>query len=156
MKTSKLAEHSKKEEKEGKKQKDKPRKLIKDDPHWSLVKGIETFRFYSVMGTPPGKDLNFDYKEYTDTFKILNTFWNSYLYAQEKMNLNSFDPKKHIFTVEELGLADKWVLSRTNSLIQEVTDLFDKYQLPDIPARSARLYCQRSLPLVYHYDQRPS
>ncbi|MHA1775635.1 MAG: isoleucine--tRNA ligase [Promethearchaeota archaeon] len=109
-------------------------KYIKDDKRWSMIKGIETFRFYSVMGTPPGKDLNFDYKEYTDTFKVINTLWNLYKFAQEKMELNGFKPTEHRIEVNSLKGADKWILARTNTLIRTVTDYFERYQLPSVPA----------------------
>lgn len=121
-------------EKTSKSKKNWKPKYIKDDKRWSMIKGIETFRFYSVMGTPPGKDLNFDYKEYTDTFKVLNTLWNVFKFAQEKMQLNEFDPKTHKIVKEELNAADRWILARTNTLIASLTDLFDRYELPSIPA----------------------
>ncbi len=111
------------------------KKYIKDDKRWSNIKGIETFRFYSVGNVPPGRDFNFDYKEYTDTFKVLNTFWNTFLFAQEKMNLNKFDTKKHKFVYEELSLVDKWILSKTYSLVEDLTKLYDVYELPSIPNR---------------------
>jgi isoleucyl-tRNA synthetase len=87
------------------------------------------------MGAQPGQDLNFDYKEYVDTFKVINTFWNSYLFAQEKMQLNGFNPAKHKFILKDLSLEDKWILSRTNTLISDITNLYEKYFLPDIPNR---------------------
>lgn len=121
--------------KSAKKKEEKHRKLICDDKRWSNVKGIETFRFYCIMGAQPGQDLNFDYKEYVDTFKVINTFWNSYLFGQEKMLLNGFNPAKDKFVVKDLSLEDKWILSRTNTLVKDITELFDKYFLPDIPSR---------------------
>ena len=115
--------------------KEAKKKYIKDDKRWSNIKGIETFRFYCVGNVPPGRDFNFDYKEYTDTFKVLNTFWNTFLFAQEKLILNKFDTKKHKFVYEELSLVDKWILSKTYSLIKELTNLYDVYELPSIPTR---------------------
>jgi isoleucyl-tRNA synthetase len=137
QKTSKFdkTKTEKKSTKKSKKRKERKKKYIKDDKRWSNINGIETFRFYSVMGTQAGRDLNFDYKEYTDTFKVLNTFWNSYLFAQEKMNLNKFEPKKNQLKIEELDLADKWIVSRVNTLVKDITELFEKYFLPAIPAR---------------------
>ncbi len=109
------------------------KKYLMDNPKWSNVNGIETFRFFSVKATPPGKDFNFDYKEYTDTFRTLNTFWNSYLFAQEKMKLNNFDPLQHKLKYETLPATDKWILARTNVLIENITALFEDFQLPSIP-----------------------
>ena len=124
-----------KKKKPGKKKKERKKKYIKDDKRWSNVRGIETFRFYSVGGTTAGRDLNFDYKEYTDTFKVLNTFWNTYLFAQEKMELSKFSPAEHKLDLKSLTPADRWMLSRTHTMVKEVTDLFEKYLLYLIPER---------------------
>ncbi|MHA1647430.1 MAG: isoleucine--tRNA ligase, partial [Promethearchaeota archaeon] len=128
-KFDKAKDHGKK-----KTRKERKKKFIKDDKRWSNVKGIETFRFYSVKATPPGKDFNFDYKEYTDTFKTLNTLWNSYLFAQEKMSINGFIPNKYNLKVSELNPTNRWMISRTNSFIGELTELFENYELPSIPS----------------------
>ena len=132
LKTSKF-DKAKKSTKKTKKRKERKKKFICDDKRWSNVNGIETFRFFSVGGTPAGRDLNFDYKEYVDKYKVLNTFYNTYLFAQEKMTLNKFDPNVHKFIYKDLTPADKWIVSKTNSMIAELTELFDKYLLPDIP-----------------------
>jgi isoleucyl-tRNA synthetase len=124
-----------KESKQKKKTTERKRKLIKDDPKWSNIKGIETFRFFSVLATPPGKDLNFDYKEYVDTFKVLNTFWNSFVFAEEKIRLNNCNANKLAFKFEELSPADKWILSRINNLVKQVTAFLDKYELPSVPQK---------------------
>jgi isoleucyl-tRNA synthetase len=137
QKTSKFDKAIDKSKKSTKKQskdpKEKEKNFLKDDPRYSNIKGIETFRFYSVMGTPPGKDLNFDYKEYADTFKVLNTLWNSYLFVQEKIQLNQFVPAQNKFDYSKLDPTNKWLLSRINSLVKNVTNLFDTYELPSIP-----------------------
>ena len=60
---------------------------LKKNKSYSHIKGIETFRFYSIGVTQPGRDFNFVVKEYADTYKIINTIWNVYVYANEKFNL---------------------------------------------------------------------
>jgi len=109
------------------------KKFIKDDKRWSNIKGIETFRFYSVMTAAPGKDFNFDHREYTETYKVLNTLWNCYTFAQEKMELNQFNPLKHKFKWADLTLEDKWIISKTNNVIKELTQILDAYELPKFP-----------------------
>jgi isoleucyl-tRNA synthetase len=111
------------------------KKFIKDDRRWSNIKGIETFRFYCVQTAAPGKDFNFDYKEYTDTYKVLNTLWNCYTFAQEKMQLNEFDPLKHKFKYADLPLEDKWIISKTNMVIKNLTKILDAYELPEFPEK---------------------
>ena len=97
---------------------------------YSNIKGIETFRFYSLGATQPGRDLNFNAKEYADHYKIMNTIWNVFVYANEKLSLAKFDPDKEKYDLNELSELDRWLLSRTHSTIKKVTDYSDKYELP--------------------------
>ncbi|MFX1597294.1 MAG: isoleucine--tRNA ligase, partial [Promethearchaeota archaeon] len=103
---------------------------LKKNKSYSNIKGIETFRFYSLGVTQPGRDFNFVVKEYADTYKIINTIWNVYVYANEKFKLAKFDPSKVKLDSKSLSKLDKWILSRVNSSIKKVTELADKYELP--------------------------
>ena len=106
---------------------------IKNNKKYSNIRGVETFRFYCIGATQPGRDLNFSVKEYADTYKIINTIWNVYVYANEKMKLANFDPSKVKIDNAKLSKLDKWIISRVNSTIKKVTDLSEKYQMPWIP-----------------------
>ncbi len=103
---------------------------LKKNKFYSSIKGIETFRFYSIGVTQPGRDFNFNVKEYADTYKIINTIWNVYVYANEKYNLAEFDPSKVDFNESSLNKLDKWIISRTHSTIKKITELADSYKLP--------------------------
>jgi len=111
------------------------KQYLKDIKKWSNIKGIETFRFYSGLGTSAGQDLNLDHKDYVDTFRILKTLWNCYKFSQGKMKLNDFKPLEVELDEDKLKNADKWMLSQTNSMIKNVTELFDKYLLHEIPGK---------------------
>ncbi len=106
---------------------------LKKKKSYSNIKGIETFRFYSIGVTQPGRDFNFVVKEYADTYKIINTIWNVYVYANEKFNLAGFDPSKIKLDEKALNKLDLWMLSRGNSTIKKITELADNYELPWIP-----------------------
>ncbi|MFX0166496.1 MAG: isoleucine--tRNA ligase [Promethearchaeota archaeon] len=97
---------------------------------YSKIKGIETFRFYSIGVTQPGRDFNFNTKEYADTYKVINTIWNIYVYTSEKLNLAEFNPLKVQIDKNILSLLDKWIISRLNSTIKRITALSDSYKLP--------------------------
>ncbi|MFX0005716.1 MAG: isoleucine--tRNA ligase [Promethearchaeota archaeon] len=97
---------------------------------YSDIKGAETFRFYCIGVTQPGRDFNFNLKEYTDTYKIINTIWNVYVYANEKFKLADFNPSKNRLDLKRIGKLDKWIISRLNSTIKKITQLSDEYQLP--------------------------
>lgn len=103
---------------------------LKKNKSYSQIKGIETFRFYCIGVTQPGRDFNFVVKEYADTYKILNTIWNVFVYANEKFNLAGFDPSKVKIDENILSKLDKWMLSRLHSTVKKVTELADNYELP--------------------------
>jgi len=103
---------------------------LKKNKSYSNIKGIETFRFYSIGVTQPGRDFNFVVKEYADTYKIINTIWNVFVYANEKFNLAGFDPSKIKLDEKSLSKLDKWILSRLHSTIKKITELADNYELP--------------------------
>ncbi|MFX1388601.1 MAG: isoleucine--tRNA ligase, partial [Promethearchaeota archaeon] len=97
---------------------------------YSNIKGAETFRFYCIGAAQPGRDFNFNLKEYTDTYKIINTIWNIYVYAAEKFKLANFNPSKVKLDIGTISKLDKWMISRLNSTIKKITELSDEYQLP--------------------------
>ena len=103
---------------------------LKRNKTYSKIKGIETFRFYSIGVTQPGRDFNFNVKEYADTYKIINTIWNVYVYANEKFNLAEFNPSEVKYDINKISRLDKWMISRLNSTIKKITELSDEYQLP--------------------------
>jgi len=103
---------------------------LQKNKSFSNIKGAETFRFYCIGVTQPGRDFNFNLKEYTDTYKILNTIWNVYVYANEKFNLAEFNPSKTKFDIKKINKLDKWIISRLHSTIKKITELSDEYQLP--------------------------
>ncbi|MFX0153811.1 MAG: isoleucine--tRNA ligase [Candidatus Hodarchaeota archaeon] len=103
---------------------------LKKNKSYSKIKGVETFRFYSIGVTQPGRDFNFVVKEYADTYKVINTIWNVFVYANEKFNLARFDPAKIELEESSLSKLDKWMLSRLHSTIKKITELADNYELP--------------------------
>ncbi|MFX1426039.1 MAG: isoleucine--tRNA ligase [Promethearchaeota archaeon] len=103
---------------------------LEKNKSYSKIKGIETFRLYSIGVTQPGRDFNFNTKEYADSYKVINTIWNVFVYASEKISLAKFDPSKNKIDINLLSLLDKWIISRLNSTIKRVTKLSDDYKLP--------------------------
>ncbi|MFW9818366.1 MAG: isoleucine--tRNA ligase, partial [Candidatus Thorarchaeota archaeon] len=108
-------------------------KELERNKKYSDIKGIETFRFYSIGVTQPGRDFNFNVKEYADTYKTINTIWNVYLYTNQKSRLANFNPIKVRFDKNSLSKLDRWVISRVESTIKKISELADDYQLPWIP-----------------------
>jgi len=95
--------------------------------------GSEAFRFYSVKSTAPGEDMKFVWNEVKDTHRMLNVLYNVYVYATTFLKMADFDPKKVKIDAKKLKIEDKWVRSRLNSLIKNLTEEFENYNLPKIP-----------------------
>ena len=118
---------------------DKGRKMSKSlgngiDPLEMAEKyGADALRFNLITGNSPGNDMRFYVEKCEAMRNFANKIWNASRYVL--MNL----------TVDETGLPDaadleiedKWVLSKLNTLIKEVTENMDAYELG---VASAKVY----------------
>ena len=88
--------------------------------------GCDALRMNMVTGNSPGNDMRF-YVERTEAMRnFANKLWNASRYVL--MNLGP-DAKNALPSLEKLEIADKWVLSKLNTLICEVTENLEKYEL---------------------------
>jgi valyl-tRNA synthetase len=79
-----------------------------------------------VTGNSPGNDMRF-YVERTEAMRnFANKLWNASRYVM--MNLAE-GVSYELPGADRLEIADKWVLSKLNSLIQDVTENLEKYEL---------------------------
>lgn len=86
--------------------------------------GADTLRFMLVTGNTPGNDLKFQFERLEGTRNFANKIWNASRFVL--MNLTDYQPGSQKL---ELTLADRWILSRYNKTVQEVTDNLEKYEL---------------------------
>ncbi|HOQ38085.1 MAG TPA: valine--tRNA ligase [Acetivibrio sp.] len=88
--------------------------------------GTDALRFALTIGTSPGNDLRFSDEKVESSRNFANKIWNASRFVlmnfDEELDFSKVDPGK--FTT-----ADKWILSRINSLAKEVTENMDKYEL---------------------------
>ena len=88
--------------------------------------GCDALRMNMVTGNSPGNDMRF-YVERTEAMRnFANKLWNASRYVL--MNLSE-DAKNELPAAEKLETADKWVLSKLNTMIAEVTENLEKYEL---------------------------
>ncbi len=87
----------------------------------------EVLRFYVLWANKPWDDLRFNWEEVRVISKVFNILWNTYVFATTYMSIDDFDPKAHKNL--EYNIEDKWILSRLNSTIKEVTEGFDEFNL---------------------------
>ena len=111
---------------------DKGRKMSKSlgngiDPLEMIEKyGCDALRMNMVTGNSPGNDMRFYVERCEAMRNFANKLWNASRYVM--MNLSE-DAKNELPTTDRLEIADKWVLSKLNSLISEVTENLEKYEL---------------------------
>ena len=88
--------------------------------------GCDALRMNMVTGNSPGNDMRFYVERCEAMRNFANKLWNASRYVL--MNLGE-DAKNELPPMENLEIADKWVLSKLNTLIAEVTENMEKYEL---------------------------
>ena len=87
--------------------------------------GADALRFTLVTGNAPGNDMRFYWERVEASRNFANKIWNASRFIM--MNIEKADIKD--VTLDKLTLADRWILSKMNSLVKEVTDNMEKYEL---------------------------
>ncbi len=87
--------------------------------------GTDVLRMSLIMGTSPGNDIRFSMSKLEPNRNFLNKVWNATKFVL--MNIEGADIES--VSIEDLTPADKWILSKCNTLIKEVTTSVDKYEL---------------------------
>ena len=116
---------------------DKGRKMSKSlgngiDPLEMAEKyGADALRFNLITGNSPGNDMRF-YVEKTEAMRnFCNKIWNASRFVMMNLTIDK------VALPEKLELEDKWILSKLNTLIREVTDNMDAFELG---VASAKVY----------------
>jgi len=93
--------------------------------------GVDTLRFYLLLANAPWEDIKFNWKEVQNVRRMLDILWNVYRFPLPYMALDNFDPSAvSLASVSKhLRLEDKWILSRTQSLIGEVEEAMEACEL---------------------------
>ena len=92
--------------------------------------GADALRLTLVTGNAPGNDMRFYWKRVEASRNFANKVWNASRFllmnfeqaAQEGISID------HV-TLDDLTMADRWILSRVNKTAREVTENLDKFEL---------------------------
>jgi valyl-tRNA synthetase len=85
--------------------------------------GADALRYTLLTSSTPGNDMNLDQRRLEAARNFANKIWNAARFVIGNVQDANLDGP---FT--ERSLPDRWIVSRLNNLIAEVTDLFDAYQ----------------------------
>ena len=92
--------------------------------------GADSVRFYLMNIGPVWTPIKFDHKALDEVVsKFFNTLKNTYTFFELYANTDNVDPRKYDVKYEELEEIDKWLLSKYNTLVKNVTDSYEEYDL---------------------------
>ena len=95
------------------------------DPLVEIEKyGADALRFTLATGNTPGNDMRYSPERVEASRNFANKIWNAARFLL--MNLKS---NEEMELPAELALEDKWILSKYNDLVKDVTENLDKYEL---------------------------
>ena len=90
--------------------------------------GADSLRYFLTTNSSPGMDLRYDEEKVASTWNFINKLWNASRFVL--MNIENF--KKEDYTLENLAEIDKWILTKTNKTIKEITENMDKYEFNNV------------------------
>ena len=88
--------------------------------------GADALRFTLITGNAPGNDMRFYWERVEASRNFANKVWNASRFIQMNLPEENIDLSKK---PENLTDADKWILSKVNTLAKDVTENLDKFEL---------------------------
>ena len=110
---------------------DQGRKMSKSlgngiDPREVIDKyGADALRLTLITGNAPGNDMRFYWERVENSRNFANKIWNATRFIMMNMEKADFTNVK----LSDLTIADRWILSKVNTLAKEMTDNMEKFEL---------------------------
>ncbi|WP_353990145.1 valine--tRNA ligase [Pediococcus argentinicus] len=86
--------------------------------------GADTLRWFLSNGSTAGQDIRFSYAKMDAAWNFINKIWNASRFVI--MNLGDVQ-KPTLPDAKNWNLTDRWILSRLNETVEQVTHFFDVY-----------------------------
>ena len=87
--------------------------------------GADALRYALVTGNAPGNDMRFSDKKVEAARNFANKLWNASRFTLMNLTITECRLPK----LDELRIEDRWILSKLNTLVGEVTANLDKFEL---------------------------
>ena len=87
--------------------------------------GADALRMTLITGNAPGNDMRFYWERVEASRNFANKVWN----ASRFIMMNMEKAPVHEVSLDDLTMADKWILSNVNTLAKDVTENLDKFEL---------------------------
>ena len=88
--------------------------------------GADALRMTLITGNAPGNDMRFYWERVENSRNFANKVWNASRFIM--MNIEKA-PDVTAVSLDSLTMADRWILSKVNTLTKDVTENLDKYEL---------------------------
>lgn len=85
---------------------------------------------YYLVRTSKGNDIQFSWEDFKDIKRFFNILFNTFNYAMLYLDLNL---EQQELMLSKLKVEDRWILSRYNSLVEEVLNAYNSYRFWLIP-----------------------
>lgn len=92
--------------------------------------GADSLRYFLATGSSPGHDLRYSTEKVESIWNFINKIWNAARFSI--MNIGEDFTVEQVDLSGDLSLADKWILTRLNETIENVTELSDKYEFGEV------------------------
>ena len=87
--------------------------------------GADALRLTLITGNAPGNDMRFYWERVENSRNFANKIWNAIRFIMMNMEKADFTNVK----LSDLTIADRWILSKVNTLAKEMTDNMEKFEL---------------------------
>ena len=95
--------------------------------------GADTIRWYMPYVSPVWTPIKFDIEGLKEVYsKFFNTLKNTYNFFALYANTDNLDPRDFNVAYKDREEIDKWILSKYNTLIKEVTEGYEAYDLTKV------------------------
>jgi len=88
--------------------------------------GADALRFTLVTGNSPGNDMRFHMEKLESSRNFANKLWNATRFVLMNLDVNYIEKSS---VEDELTVVDRWITSRLNKVVREITENMDKFEL---------------------------
>ncbi len=88
--------------------------------------GADSLRYFLSTNSALGQDLRYDEEKVLSTWNFINKLWNASRFVLTNVE------SSYKLGVNDLDLTDKWILTKLNKTIKEVTKYMDKYEFNNV------------------------
>jgi len=102
--------------------------------------GADTLRYYTIGAANPGMDMNYNFDDVKLKSKNLLILWNLQNFVIDLFQTTGINPSLIREKSLELGVEEKFIFSRLNTTIEDLTKAFEEYRINETPGIVEKLY----------------